>query len=494
MNTITTSGKRFIDEFGRERIFNGINVCDKGVFTPSLQKRVYGVEWQKELITTFYNSGFNLIRLGFNWDIIEPQPGEYNSEYIEFLRGILDRCEKAGIYVYLDMHQDLYSGFGDGDGDGAPAWATLTDKYTYSKSKFVWAEGYFWGRAVHKAFDNFWDNKPVNGKGLQDYYADMWKYVVRELGNHPAVIGYDLMNEPFPGKEGGKVFRILIKELVITTLFDKTISKKELLSCVFNKEKRLQIANQYTAKHLRKVTSKVDAIIKAFDLERYSPFIDKTSAAVREEDKNGIIFIENSYYSNIGIPCNAREVTVNGKRDDSFAYTPHAYDLVADTPSYKYAGTERIESIMKEQKRMQERLLVPVVFGEWGGFQPDSEWYYHCHHIQSLFDKWHWSNTYWAYFDGLFESPLMSEVLCRPYPRAVSGEIVDYCHNRQADTFEMTYRQNKKFDAPTEIFAHKPIKSVEVDGEYEIKPLDSGDGSVVIIKTGIGTHSVKIEF
>ena len=155
----------------------------------------------------------------------------------------------------------------------------------------------------------------------------MWKYVVRELGKHPAVIGYDLLNEPFPGKEGCKVFRILIKGLIATTLFDKTISKKELLSCVFNKKRSLQIANQYTAKHLRKVTSKVDAIIKRFDLERYSPFIDKTSAAVREEDKNGIIFIENSYYSNLGIPCNAREVTVNGKRDDSFAYAPQAISL-----------------------------------------------------------------------------------------------------------------------------------------------------------------------
>jgi endoglycosylceramidase len=153
---------------------------------------------------------------------------------------------------------------------------------------------------------------------------------------------------------------------------------------------------------------------------------------------------------------------------------------------------------MAEQKRMQERLLVPVVFGEWGGFRPDSEWFYHCHHIQSLFDKWHWSNTYWAYFDGLFESPIMTEVLCRPYPRAVTGEIVDYCHSREENIFKITYRQTKEFSVPTEIFAHKPVKSVTVDGrsdaEYEIRPLDGCDCSVVIIKTGVGTHSVRIEF
>lgn len=30
MNTIFTDGMRFVDEFGRERIFHGSNVCDKG--------------------------------------------------------------------------------------------------------------------------------------------------------------------------------------------------------------------------------------------------------------------------------------------------------------------------------------------------------------------------------------------------------------------------------------------------------------------------------
>ena len=114
------------------------------------------------------------------------------------------------------------------------------------------------------------------------------------------------MNEPFRGKSVGQVFRVLIGVLVTTTLVDRSISKKELLSCVFNKEKSLQIANQYTAKHMRKVTSKADSIIKKFDLDKYSPFVDKTSAAIREIDKNGIVFIENSYYSNLGIPCSAR--------------------------------------------------------------------------------------------------------------------------------------------------------------------------------------------
>ena len=30
MDKILTSGTSFIDEYGRERIFNGVNLCDKG--------------------------------------------------------------------------------------------------------------------------------------------------------------------------------------------------------------------------------------------------------------------------------------------------------------------------------------------------------------------------------------------------------------------------------------------------------------------------------
>ncbi len=497
MDKITTLGKRFIDEYGRERIFNGINVCDKGVYDAALGRRTYCHEWEKELITPFYESGFNLMRLGFTWDAIEPQPRQYNKEYIQFLKNTLDRCEKAEIYVFLDMHQDLYSGFGDGNGDGAPAWATLTGKHAYKKAKKVWAEGYFWGKAVHKAFDNFWDNKPVGDKGLQDYYAQMWQFVVKELGSHPAVIGFDLMNEPFPGKSGGKVFRLLIKGLVTTTLFNKDISRKEIISCLIHKEKSEQIANQYTAAHLRKVTSKGDALIKKFDLEKYASFFKRVSAAIREVNTDKMLIMENCYYSNLGIPCSTPAVEVNGKRDKLIAYAPHAYDIVADTPSYKYVGTERIKSIFDEHKRTQERLDVPVIVGEWGGFVSGSEWYYHAEYLLSLFDANNWSNTYWAYFDGLFESALMPNVLTRPYPRAVTGKIIAFEHNRKADSFSLEYLQDRAFDVPTVIFAHKPIKKIIVDGAVTANAavsLEGSDSSTVSIKAGAGKHKIEIQF
>ncbi|MGN1169589.1 MAG: cellulase family glycosylhydrolase, partial [Acutalibacteraceae bacterium] len=165
-------GMRIVDSHGRERIFNGINVCDKGHYDNETKKRTYSLEWTKGLAHKFKEHGFNLIRLGFTWDAVEPEPGKINEKYISFLKSVLDECEQEGIYVYLDMHQDLYSAAGIPVGDGAPGWATKPGKYEFQKTKLVWAEGYFWGRAVHQAFDSFWDNVKADGKGLQDWYAE----------------------------------------------------------------------------------------------------------------------------------------------------------------------------------------------------------------------------------------------------------------------------------------------------------------------------------
>lgn len=58
MNTIFTDGMRFVDEFGRERIFHGINVCDKGRKVGDTGRREYAHEWDEALFEQFRNCGF----------------------------------------------------------------------------------------------------------------------------------------------------------------------------------------------------------------------------------------------------------------------------------------------------------------------------------------------------------------------------------------------------------------------------------------------------
>lgn len=127
------------------------------------------------------------------------------------------------------------------------------------------------------------------------------------------------------------------------------------------------------------------------------------------------------------------------------------------------------------------------------GFQTDTDWYYHCEFILDTFDKYHWSDTYWAYFDGLFNSELPVHVLKRPYPRAVAGRIIEYRHDRSEGSFSFSFEQDKSCKAPTEIYAHKAVRAVESDLKYTVTEADGG--YIVAFKGGKnGIHDIKITF
>ncbi len=489
MDKIRTEGKRLIDEYGRERIFHGINVCDKGIYNPETGKRIFEYEWADGRLEKFKEYGLNIIRLGITWEAVEPEQGKYNEEYLDAIKNILDKCHEAGIYAYIDMHQDLYSGWGDGPGDGAPCWACHTDGHKYTNPKLVWAESYFISKAVHKAFDNFWSNNYL----VQTAYRKMWKHVAEKFDGHPALFGYDVMNEPFLGSDGGKTFIKLITSLAGQTITDSRIKKTKMIKEALTKGRAVHVLDQYQADVFKEIVNKAAPIVNKFDTEKYMPFLNSTAEEIREVSKDPILFIENSYYSNLGIKCAVEPIKVNGKREPNQLFAPHAYDLMVDTPAYKYANSGRVKSIFDQRKNEQDNnLQMPVLVGEWGGFSEGTEWLHHIEFLLQLFDSNKWSSTYWAYFDGLMESPL-GKVLKRAYPRAVTGDIISYNHDRRENTFTLSYSQNEDFDVPTEIFAHKPIKAIETDGEYEIVKLDD-ETSLVKITTGIGNHDVKIIF
>lgn len=492
MKKIYANEKKFTDNFGRERIFNGLNIVDKSVYEPGVQHFSEPVD--DKFLDFIRDKGFNLIRLGFTWAKIEPQPGKYNDEYLDEIEKILDRCAERGIFAYLDMHQDLYSYYNNHVGDGAPEWAVMSDGYKSKPTRFVWAEGYFFRKCVHRSFDNFWLNKKYMGKGLQEYYCDMWKHVADRFKDKPALFGFDVMNEPFPGTDGGKVFRMLVAKLVRVTLTDRKISRCKMLSDVLRKERRGHILDQFDADLFRKITSVGDDLIQKFDTGRYMPFLNKTASAIREVTDNGIMISENCYYSNLGIPCSNTPIQINGKREPQQCFAPHGYDLMVDTPAYKYASNDRVGVIFGEHRRTQERLNVPVIIGEWGGMSEGTDWFPHIRFLLDFFDSNKWSNTYWAYFNGLFEQPIFG-LLSRPYPAAVSGNIIEYKYDRTDDKFTLTYEQKRDCASDTVIFAHKKIESVNTDCAYSIETVsEEFDTSRVSINSSIGTHTIEIQF
>lgn len=493
MLKISTFEKMFIDSEGRQRIFNGMNLCDKGYNKDGDVNRTYDLGFDEKLIKQLSEYGFNLIRLGLTWDAVEPEPNKYNEEYLDRVYAIADLCNKHGIYFYLDMHQDLYSGAPETAGDGAPAWACITDGAKFNKTKLVWAEGYFWGKAVHRAFDHFWANDKVNGVPLQTYYCNMWKHVAEKFKDHPALFGFDVFNEPFPGTDGGKVFRKLIMSIAKTVITDKRCKKLWMLKQLVtgNAIKVLEPFDDPTL--FRKVTSAADDLIRKFDTGVYSQFINRTAKAIREVTDNGIIIMENSYYSNLGIPYSCPAVNYDGKREKNLCFAPHAYDLMVDTPEYKYASNSRVGSIFDEHRRSQERLNVPVIVGEWGGQSEGTDWLYHIEYLLDKFDGNQWGQTYWAYYDGLLENPIMT-CLIRTAPVAVCGKIDKYSFDRENNVFTLEYTQDKEYEVPTEIFVHKEAKSIECSGTYALEPVGNNGASMLKINNTAGKHKVTIEF
>lgn len=489
MDIIKVDGMRLVDQYGRERILSGMNVVDKKPYDENNPH--FSHKASEFPLEEFRARGYDLIRLGFTWGAMEPSPGKYNEVLIQDLCDFLDECEKHGIYAYLDCHQDVYSPHCYGD--GAPRWATITDKYKPTKPLAVWAEPYFYGKACFRAFDNFWANVQYNKKGLQDYFADMWKHVILATKDKPALFGYDFFNEPHPGADGGKIFRTLIKSLAKNTITDKRVSLSKLVKVGVFSDEKIKVLDQYGGDVFRKITSECDDIVKRFDSERYSPFINKMATAVREVNDKGIMFMENNYYSNLGIPCCNTPVTVNGERESQQIFAPHAYDLMVDTPAYKYASNSRVGMIFDQHRATQERLGVPVVVGEWGSCAEGDGWYPHIRFLQDKFDSYKWSNTYWCYFDDILKQDFM-KVLTRPRPKAVTGTIVSYKYDHDDGVFKIKFNQDKKYKVPTIIYVDRKPEEIECDCKYKLIELPGNIGYDIEFKTEPGTNKIKIKF
>ena len=177
---LRTDGQLLRDDAGRHRVFHGINLVAKGTALSegSFVDRGFKGSWDEADIADLASRGFTLIRLGIIWAAIEPQPGEYDSDYLDWVKSQLDLIAAAGMCAVLDAHQDLYS---QSYSDGAPPWATLTS-HEFAATD-LWSDAYLASPAVHEALDNFWANTAgPGGVGLQDRFAAMWAHVAQRPG------------------------------------------------------------------------------------------------------------------------------------------------------------------------------------------------------------------------------------------------------------------------------------------------------------------------
>lgn len=355
MDKITVQQKRFIDAKGRHVILNGINMVYKGELVCG--KMNYIPPWNEEDFKLLRDWGFNVVRLGLIWDAVEPEPGVYNEAYLDWIESMLDLCARYGIYAFLDMHQDLYS---MRYSDGAPESATLTDGLPHAEGE-LWSDAYLFSEAVQRAFDHFWANSPVSsGKGLQEHYRDMWLHIVPRFKDHPALLGYDFLNEPFPGTKGRDIFGALL-----AVFADQIGSQEDLLEVFTDPSKKLGLLALLENEDLYHTLARsVEPMLAEFDQGVLAEFYQNLTQAVRQLDSQGIIMREHSYFSNMGIQCKAPLIMAGPNQvDPNQAYSPHGYDLVVDTDAIIMASNKRIDVIFGTHKRTQDSLNVPVLVG-----------------------------------------------------------------------------------------------------------------------------------
>src|SRR5699024_2463445 len=362
ISAINISGSHFVDQQGRQMFFNGLNLVNKNPddhFVSTVNDR---------LISKTKKWGINMIRFGLNWSALEPKPGQINEDYLDKVQAQVEKLTAAGIFVFLDMHQDLY---GAKFGGGAPEWATLDEGLPHEKGA-IWSYAYLISPAVLQAFDSFWSNKEAQGQGLQAHYADAWKKVAQRFADNDRVVGYDLMNEPFIGSGAQLMLKKMLHTMghIIEEEKDKSLSPQEveqIWSDPQQRAKALVLLEDTTL--YKRILEPLIPIHQHFEREQLQPFYQKVAEAIRQVDQESILFLEHGYFSNLGIPSAVERTTLkNGQADSLVAYAPHAYDLVVDTDYASQASQARMEYIFNKIAETARQKELPVLLGEWGAF------------------------------------------------------------------------------------------------------------------------------
>jgi endoglycosylceramidase len=196
------AGRWITDATARVVVLHGWNMVYKvGSYRP--EDAGFGADDARFLA----RHGFGTVRLGLIHRGIEPRPpgpgGEprYREPYLRSIVRTQRVLAQERIFSLLDVHQDLYTE--RFQGEGMPPWAVVGDARTLPAQPRVGFPGnYVVMEALSRAFDHFWENdRTTHGRRLQRAFADMWQTVAARFRDRGYVLGYNLLNEPWPGSE-----------------------------------------------------------------------------------------------------------------------------------------------------------------------------------------------------------------------------------------------------------------------------------------------------
>jgi endoglycosylceramidase len=256
------SGRWITDAKGRVVILHGVNMVNKQPpYAPSAQG------FGDDDAAFLQRNGFNAVRLGLIYKAIEPAPGSYDNAYLNDIAATEANLASHGVFSQLDFHQDMYNE--RFQGEGWPDWAVQDDGLPNPMLGFP--NNYFASPALIRAFDHFWANDPgPGGVGLQDRYAAAWGHVAARFASASHTLGFDLMNEPWPGTPWSTCF--------------------------------------------------VPAGCPAFDTGTMGPFYQRARARIRQVDRGKLLWFEPNVLFNFGA-----ESSVPASGDKASGFSFHVY-------------------------------------------------------------------------------------------------------------------------------------------------------------------------
>ncbi len=387
-----------VDRTGRVVILHGINMVYK---RPPYQPSAVG--FGADDAAFLRRNGFNTVRLGAIEKAVEPQPGRYNEVYVERLRATERVLARHGVFSLIDFHQDLYNEkFG---GEGWPDWAVLDDGLPPDPMPGFPAT-YLTSPGLNRAFDNFWANEAGPGRvPIQSRYATTWARVARAFGEDPNVLGYDIMNEPWPG-----------------TAF---------------------------------ATCANTAGCPAFDTNELASFYRRVIARIRGEDKGHLVFYEPHVLFNFGADTNLPQLQFRG-----LGFSFHDYCLVGLVQGAPRSCDELDERVFDNADAHAVRANAALLLSEFGATDDVAE----LTRIADLADRHRVSWQEWHYcgcadpttsgpgdIQALVKDPALPprnanvfwsklRALARPYPQAIAGTPLRFSFQPGSGRFELTYR------------------------------------------------------
>jgi len=394
--TVAHAGRWLVDADGRVWVVHGVNVPSKTL--PAYPAALGFGDADAALLAA---SGLDAVRITVERYAVEPAPGHFDDALIGHIAATVDLLARHGILSLIDFHQDEYGPvFHD---NGFPDWMTVTDGLP-NLYQIGFPGQYLANPALERAFDHFWANDTgPDGTPLQIDDERLLSHVARELAGHAGVLGYEIMNEPWPGSA--------------------------YPTCV------------------------VPAIgCPTFDKGPLSAYYDRIVPAVRRADPAHMIFYEPLSTFNLGVPT-----SVVPPADSRLGFAFHDYSLCAtalesasaSSPAEDRCATEDALVLSNAQRHAAATgdALLETEFGATTDTRAITRQLgqYDAAMISWMF----WSYTHYIdpYApDGRLEPPTATNIdqavlaaLARPYPELVSGTPVDWSFNPTTTVFRLTY-------------------------------------------------------